>query len=63
MEKAKYELVTNVTHYFFTTTTRNTEECINIMKDKFATVITSYKRYRIFKTVSGIRELIWHDTI
>jgi hypothetical protein len=60
MEKCKYELCTrrNGYKYSFVTTTRNTEECINILLEKAYLLPDGYKSYKIYKTVNGIRELI-----
>lgn len=51
--------------YFFTTTCRNTEDCLGIMKTKieerYKVKKYSIGYYRVFKIQNGIRELIFTD--
>lgn len=60
MEKSKYEFVTykNGLYYSFITTTRNTEDCLKRIIERNENSLTTYKSYKIFKTVNGIRQLL-----
>lgn len=63
-EKAKYILFrygTNEPYYWFTTTCRNTEECIEIMRKKFISYKLQAKYCQVFKVQKGITELIFSD--
>lgn len=61
-EKAKYILLKHREPvYWFVTTCRNTEECVEIMKSKFDAGITQTKYCSIYKDQNGIRECIFTD--
>lgn len=60
MTKAKYLLyISGIFKYSFVTTTRNTEDCINILLDKFSLLIEDANYYRIEKIENGVREIVW----
>lgn len=61
-EKAKYVILKHGEPvYWFTTTCRNTEDCIEIMKAKFKAGITQTRYCNIYKEQNGIREKIYTD--
>lgn len=66
-EKAKYTCRIKAKKLSFTTTCRNTEDCVEIMKEKFkaindyATIKTVY--CAIYKIQHGIRKLIFRGMI
>jgi hypothetical protein len=58
-EKAKYILCKGETPiYFFTTTCRNMEDCIELMQQKFNILYSSNNCY-IYKLKNGIKDLIF----
>lgn len=62
--KAKYILFrygTSAPYYWFTTTCRNTEESIEIMRNKFKMLQSERKYCSIYKVQNGITELIFSD--
>lgn len=70
-KKAKYiiykDMASTVHLYSFVTTCRNTEDCINIMKDKFK-LFNEYRKAKpkfcsIYKIQDGIKELIFREII
>lgn len=61
-EKAKYLLVRNgneVPLYFFTTTCRNTEECISIMERKFELMDIPTPYFKVYKVMNGIKQMVY----
>lgn len=66
-EKAKYELFLYRSNrssrlvYYFTTTVRNTEDCIQIMKDIFTTRLRSEKYFTIYKIQNSVTEIIYSN--
>ena len=65
-EKAKYSLCAHpnsVPIYSFITTTRNTEECINIMKSMWDELKTECNECIIYKIQKGVREIIFTNKI
>jgi hypothetical protein len=71
-EKAKYVIYrdksANIPLYSFVTTCRNTEDCIEIMKEKFKHLTYNHsgwdaKYCRIYKIQDGIKKLIFRDIL
>lgn len=66
-EKAKYVVYryksASIPLLFFTTTCHNTEDCIEIMKEKIKQVQTRSKYLSIYKIQKGIRKLIFREKI
>ena len=70
-EKAKYVIYRKrsvIPSYSFITTCRNTEDCIEIMKDKFKQRNAyrddgTKKRCSIFKIQNGIKKLIFREMV
>lgn len=66
-EKAKYVIYRYrsriIPLYFLTTTCRNTEDCIEIMKHKFKEKDHRNKYCSIYKIQHGIRKLIFREII
>lgn len=61
LTKSKYELYTGRwLLYSFVTTTRNTEECLDIMREKFSMLKRLTESWHVYKTVNGKRELLWY---
>lgn len=62
-EKAKYTLFMNGNNkeplYFFTTTCRNTEDCINIMAKKYREEFRQTRYYKVYKKINGITEFVY----
>lgn len=62
-EKAKYTLFMNGNNkepfYFFTTTCRNTEDCLNIMMEKYKSEFKQTKYYKVYKTVNGVTQFLF----
>jgi hypothetical protein len=57
MTKAKYFIYGDATIpvYFFTTTTRNTEDCINIIKERF----NNLPRLKIIRRSEGVEKVVF----
>lgn len=64
-KKAKYRLIVNsCLVYFFVTTSRSENECIEILKEIVnATPIVSTKSYSITKTVDGVTTTIYKGSV
>ena len=61
MTKAKYEVYgNNHLAYFFTTTTRNVEDCINLMLEKFS---LTYENLKIFQIMEGEKKLVYTNMV
>lgn len=63
--KAKYVLeILNSNYYFFVTTSRSQEECIELMKEKSKNYRTKTTRsYKIYKIVDKKKEVIFKGSI
>lgn len=63
LSKAKYLLFKNGKGhdpiYFFTTTCRNTEDCINILSEKYEAELKEVRYFKIFKVQNGKSEFIY----
>ena len=66
-EKAKYTCRIKAKRLSFTTTCRNTEDCVEIMKEKFKAIndyaLRSATYCSIYKIQHGIRKLIFREAI
>ena len=68
-EKATYELKRNRNRhseqyfYRFTTTCHNTEECVEVLKEKFGEQITQQEYCTIVKIQNGKKEELFHGKI
>lgn len=65
-EKARYELCcypNSIPHYSFVTTSRNTEECVEIMKEKFKGVLHKSCTCIVYKIQGGKRIVVYTDKI
>lgn len=63
MTKTKYEVYNSqVQRYSFVTTTRNLEDCINLMIEKYDAI---YSQWKLFCTIEGRKELVYlkDDTV
>jgi hypothetical protein len=63
-EKTKYVMYGNGNYlpmYFFTTTSHNMEECLEIMKNKYSKSYKPRKYFKVFAIKNGVRELIFNN--
>lgn len=61
-EKSTYILMRNgwgVPVYFFTTTCRNMEDCVNIMEEKYNGLNMPTKFFKVYRIANGIKKFIY----
>lgn len=60
MTKAKYKLyIEGILRYWFVTTSRNTEDCINVLQEMFDGILMYAGYYRIDKIQNGTVETVF----